>query len=919
MRPDISKPVNAKRINPKHIKWMIRTGLIVVLLVAALSVAAAVVLPGYVENHLLPRLGKSVGLNPVDMRVRRIGMWGSDLGPIRLTADGAPAITVAAVQVDYSPWGLIRGKIDGLTIVGLGVPIARTPEGLSIAGIRVPTTASASEDKRAALDLRTLFPIPVGRLAIVQSHLTLEMADRRYAIPFDIELQSHQPDGDHLKGRADLSVSGNPVTLRVSLDPKAGMADFDLEAVGFQLAGLAPLISSPRPVQLEGRVDIQGHVRFGMHPLDLKGLALTCRSPDIRLATPQVRLQPVTDEDGRPQPVVVSMTGDSLSRLKWRLSPFRIMGPVDVAVSELSGILAHAQGRWTLNGEAKTTAAEQSLSDGVRMPSQWDTKWRLTGYRSDAQGLWEFYLTSQDGGPLTVETNDAKLTAEQSTARISGSIKSGFLTAESTLAVKGIRIVSPMGTLMIPEAIFDTAVGLAPSDAGAPATIEIQARLPGIQADKGTTTVRLPETTFKASGKAAPQDPWRFDASLKLSKGRIADKKRRVQIRDLSVDLPLKWPLTEVAPPGRLSAGVVEWNKQSIGGVTGTLQQKGQGLTMALKHGSKLFPGMNVLINCKMNRSGSATIDAEVPPYRMAEAIDLGRFHPAVSGMKVTGKIEAAAQIQVANGRLDGDLRFKFEKGRLRQPSRNLLLEGIDTQIHIDDMQRMQSAPQQRLRVSRVTLGKLEAKNLKVDFRVEPPGTLFFEKVQIDWCQGKINAAAIRIIPGRDEYESILFCDRLNLSMVLKQLGAAEAQGDGTVNGRIPILWTNGRLSFDNGFLYSSPGQTGAIRLSGTQALLSGLPPDSPQHVQLDIATEALKDYTYEWAKLSVQTEDDTLLLKLQFDGKPNRLLPFAYDGQSGRFKRVAGQGLADFKGLSIDLNLRSPLNDILNYKALLK
>jgi hypothetical protein len=87
----------------------------------------------------------------------------------------------------------------------------------------------------------------------------------------------------------------------------------------------------------------------------------------------------------------------------------------------------------------------------------------------------------------------------------------------------------------------------------------------------------------------------------------------------------------------------------------------------------------------------------------------------------------------------------------------------------------------------------------------------------------------------------------------------------------------------------------------------------------LDIATEALKDYTYQWAKLSVQTEDNTLLLKLQFDGKPNRLLPFAYDGKSGQFKRVAGQGLADFKGLSIDLNLRSPLNDILNYKALLK
>ncbi len=918
MRPNIPKPA----------KWIIRTGLIVVLLVAALSVVAAVVLPGYVQNHLLPGLGKSVGLNPVDMRVRRIGLWGCDLGPIRLTAHGAPAITVAAVQVDYSPWRLMRGKIDGLTVVGLGVHIARTPEGISIAGIRVPATASVSEKGPAVPDLRTLFPIPVKRLAIVQSQLIFEMADRRYVIPFDIELQSHPPEGDRLegwvKGRADLSVLGNPVTLRASLDPKAGMADFDMEAAGFQLARLTPLVSSSRPVQMEGQVDIQGRVRFGIHPPNLKKLALTCRSSDIRLATPQVGLQPVADEDGRPQPVAVSVTGDSLSRLKWHLSPFRIRGPADVAVSELSGILAHAQGRWTLNGEAKTALAEQSLSDRVRLPSPWETKWRLTGYRGDAQGLWEFQLTSHDGGPLTVETDDAKLTAKQSTAHISGSNKSGFPTAEGTLAVKGIQMVSPMGNLRVPEASFDTAVGLAPSDDGRPATIEFQAKLPGIQADTGTTTVRLPETTFKASGKAMPRDPWRFDARLRLSEGRITDKKRRLQIRHLSVDLPLRWPLTEDAPPGRLSAAVVEWNKQAMGRVTGILRQKDQGLTAALRHRSKLFPGMNVLINCRlnrgrMNRSGAATIDVEVPPYRIAEAIDLGRFHPAAAGMGVTGKIEAAAQIQVANGRLDGDLRFKFEEGRLRQPSRNLLLEGVDMQIHIDDVQRMQSAPQQRLRVSRVTLGKLEAKDLRVDFRVEPPGTLFIEKAQIDWCQGKINAAAVRIVPGRDEYETILFCDRLNLSMVLKQLGAAEAEGDGTVNGRVPILWTHGRLRFDNGFLYSSPGQTGAIKLSGTQGLLSGLPPDSPQHVQLDIATEALKDYTYEWAKLSVQTEDDTLLLKLQFDGKPNRLLPFAYDGQSGRFKRVAGQGLADFKGLSIDLNLRSPLNDILNYKALLK
>ena len=201
---------------------------------------------------------------------------------------------------------------------------------------------------------------------------------------------------------------------------------------------------------------------------------------------------------------------------------------------------------------------------------------------------------------------------------------------------------------------------------------------------------------------------------------------------------------------------------------------------------------------------------------------------------------------------------------------------------------------------------------------MEDRRTLFVEKAGLQWCRGRINAAAIRIIPGKEDYDVTLFCDRLNLAMVLEQLGAADAGGEGTVNGRIPVRWVDGRLSFDNGFLYSTPGQPGQIQLKGTGALLAGVPPDSPQHTQLDIATEALKDYTYQWAKLNVQSDKDVLLLKLQLDGKPNRLLPFAYDQQLGRFIRIAGEGQAEFKGINIDLNFKSPLNEIIHYKELL-
>ena len=246
-----------------------------------------------------------------------------------------------------------------------------------------------------------------------------------------------------------------------------------------------------------------------------------------------------------------------------------------------------------------------------------------------------------------------------------------------------------------------------------------------------------------------------------------------------------------------------------------------------------------------------------------------------------------------------------------------MTLEGIDLAVHLADLFELKSAPQQRLKIERLVLGNLVADRLKVDFQLENPQTLFIEKAGLDWCQGRVNAAALRIHSGKPDYRLTFYCDRLNLAQLLKQLGAAEASGSGSVNGRVPISWVNRRLTFDNGFLYSTPGQNGTIRLTGTQALLAGLPPGTPQHTQLDIATEALKDYSYQWAKLHLQSEGDILLLKLQLDGRPNRLLPFVYDQTLGQFKRISGTGQAEFKGISIDLNFRSPLNEIIHYKEL--
>ena len=101
--------------------------------------------------------------------------------------------------------------------------------------------------------------------------------------------------------------------------------------------------------------------------------------------------------------------------------------------------------------------------------------------------------------------------------------------------------------------------------------------------------------------------------------------------------------------------------------------------------------------------------------------------------------------------------------------------------------------------------------------------------------------------------------------------------------------------------------------------LTAGLPPGTVQHAQMDLAREALKDYTYDWAKLRILTEGEDILLKMEFDGKPAAPLPFVYKKEIGGFARIdAGSKGSHFQGIHLNVNFRLPLNEIMQYKGLM-
>jgi Dicarboxylate transport len=821
-----------------------------ILLVVALATAGAFVLPVYIQSRIIPRLVAGFGLVPAEVHVRRIGLWGADLGPIRLDNQHQTVLALAAVQIDYTPWSLLTGRIEGITLGGMEVQLTAGPGGIIISGLKLPQRDETPSQTGKPLDLASLLPIRLDHFNIIQSRAVIDWKGRSYSIPLMLRLKTADLNRGVLQGQVRLSILGNPVTLEAALDQHANSATVNLTCGQFRLESLCHTGLLPEGSTASGIVDLNGAATLKLNPLAVSGLRISGHLNSTRLAVAQAALRNTVGAGGESQPMAFSITTGDSDRLLLGCGPFRIDGPLRVTASEFKGVFTPGQPDWSLDGRLETLVPQQKMAGGLAWKKALPMTWQVRLDRGAAKAV-DFKISSTGNPPLDLGLDPLELTA-------------------ATLAVHCRGQLSAQG----------------------------------VRADAALTTGRL-QLLIPPAG-------------LKSTQGRTSAGSRRLASQGLSLDLPLQWPPVGKIRSGKLVLPSLQWQDRQLGGIQGTVRQEARALKLHLEHRSKLLTGLRVFMDVGADAEGIRA-DVRVPAYQPKQGMDLGRFLPAAAGITVGGRLQARGKVAVTRTGLHSRADLALDHGFVTQDAQKLKLDGIAMTLQMDDIAGFKSAPRQRLRVADLQVGNLRAQHLDVDFQVENRQTLLLEKVGLQWCRGRINTGAVRIVAGKEDYDVTLFCDRLDLAMVLDQLGAAEASGEGTVNGRIPLRWINGRISFDNGFLYSTPGQTGKIQLKETRTLLAGIPPGSPQHTQLDIATEVLKDYTYQWAKLNVQSEKDTLLLKLQLDGKPNRLLPFAYNQKLGQFIRVEGEGQADFTGIGIDLNFNIPLNKIIHYKDLLR
>ncbi|MDX9787724.1 MAG: YdbH domain-containing protein [Desulfobacterales bacterium] len=884
------------------------------------------ILPGVVESRVIAAIEAKAGLGHLTLRVRSIGFTGTDISDVRLGEKSANGPVIDSIRFEYSPIELVRGRIARIIVSGVFLSLDYQSSVVTVDGLDLRALAASSPDAAPAY---TALPFSIGSVSLRNSAVSLRYQDTRIYCPFEMTI--HPDNG--MTGIERFLIQLSPWAQRLliagSLDGLRKVARITLSGDALRLESLSAFSPFSPELRLRGEADIGAQATLALAPFSVTSVSAVCRLRPENVGYQGISIKSPPHVDNTPAAIHLTLSSDDLNGWKIDLSPFTLDFPGGSVSAEAvcsvqpaaSGMAVEAEVRTKVSAEAKESSNTSALNT-VIPPMRWalsatsagTTGWqaRLNG-RIDTQAFDRTKVLQIDRTSLWIGPPEITASAEATATEVSASYR---------LQVPGVSVRQDKTQVSFPM-INLSGTATHSFDGAGQDQLNFSIEIPQTRLSSGTISGQLPEG-IRVSGDWI--NPFQSGAGLTgvigFSGGSLAFPPRSLVFAGVAAKMPFQWPLTEKATSGSFSIASIKWDKRALGGVKLALRQEADGVNFSGKYDSLLMPKLAVnVLGCveRLADDWRASVQARLPDYHCPEEMDLGRIHSAVAGILFSGEINLSADLNFSAAERHAALSMGMKNAAVRVPEMKAALNGIFAELDFPNMFTLRSAPKQAFRVARMSYGDIEATDLTADFQIESPTSLFIEQSRFKWCRGNISTQSFRISPGVNDYRLTLYCDRLNLADMLRQFGAAKADGEGAVNGKIPLSYSDGKLSFQDGFLYSTPGAGGSIHVTETQMLTSAMSPDSPEYIQMDIAREALKNFEYSWVKMNLGTEGKDLLMRLTFDGKPAGELPFTFKRETGSFVRVTTEAKGSvFQGIRLNVNFRLPLDDILKYKEIL-
>lgn len=807
-----------------------------------------VFIPIFLENILIPRLAVSIGFINSTVEVRKLGLTRLDMASLRWGTPNNPFLLLDSVRVDYSLPGLLKRHIKKIIISGIEIRAEYKDGGIVIPGGEFKNIfENPAETKQKCPDDPWLPGLPVSFEEFEIHNATMILTSGKSVV------------------RIPFSVKAIPVAEDENDTPSGYAIHMGLN-FDFGDARTA--------VNLASQINIDTTVNFQTDEISAR-LAFS----DMNIAYDGYQIQnspghtPLTIELRKKRDV-----------LHVNFSRFCIATPLPIEISmdraadfrirfTQDGIDAQGMIHVNFQKELPDSASVMGLtfSETESIPIR---------FRGQKQGNnWQFSLnTLRLKKPLTFrrQTETIRLHPKHLSIRGRGTGSQGNM----RFALKMSDIVYDSDNV---HAICANMTVYGNSAIKSSRSIPIK------------TFLKFTDATFKSGGFSAEK----IDAKI-----------------------PFQWPCLslekELSKPKNkenrcFTIDKLKYYDMNIGTIASTPYQDGLGIRFTGQY-ADLLPDFRLDFSGRAGISDTGTfvtnIDFQASEPDKAIKIDLGKFSSQLIDTSFEGNIGMNGSCQVTGSIVTGNAVLSTHNAKIEIPGKKMALEGLDLNLHLQDLYQFRSDPDQVLKFKRFAWGDIEVNEGEVSFQIESLSSFFLKKSNFSWCGGHVYTHGLQIKSGKREIDITCYCDRLKLATLLQQFNAASAEGEGAVNGRIPISYQDGKIKILDGFLYSTPGEGGTIRFH-TDTLLPGAS-GVQQSIQMQVAQEALKNFTYDWARLSLRSKDENLIIRMQMNGRPAGPLPFGFNKKAGLVK--IEQPRAYFQGILFHINFKLPLDKMLYY-----
>lgn len=360
---------------------------------------------------------------------------------------------------------------------------------------------------------------------------------------------------------------------------------------------------------------------------------------------------------------------------------------------------------------------------------------------------------------------------------------------------------------------------------------------------------------------------------------------------------------------GKFSIERMHFNGEDVAGISATFIATLNDVDFSGNLTSHMPNQHTLLFSGNVSPDRGITMNFNFPSSAL-NTYSLPTFISLPPDLDFSGKVNVHGEIFVdTKGKPTGNITVTLNDGELSLEDKKLFTRDINTEIVLAELPALRSSSTHHLKIGAIDFGNLKFTNGNLYFRIHSPTEFFLEKSSFNWCNGKVESGSLNIDTKNPIISTTLYCDRLQFSELLNQFGISETDGDGSLNGRLPIHFTGKEMLFDDGFLFSTPGNSGIVRFNNTAMLRQGMP-DMGKAAYLEYSLQAMENFSYNWTKLTFNSIDDDLLIKMQIDGKPESPLPFGYS---------KGQLVTNDKGPGIQHPIRLDVNFHLPFAQMFK